>query len=108
VFKPAGLSIANPGSISFKHSFAPDLIAARARITWARALFDQFIPRTAPTAPEPALQPARQQVVDVAQRRVGRAFGQRRPFGVGELALGAVEQAIERRELRVSGCARMR
>jgi hypothetical protein len=48
----------------------------------------------------------RQQVVDVAQRGVGRALGDGGPFAAGELAVEAVEQTVEQlRLLFVEGCA---
>ena len=55
----------------------------------------QRIPRAAPTAFQPAQHTARQQVVDVAQRRVSRALAQCGPFGVGQLAFKAVQRAVQ-------------
>ena len=76
------------------HESALLLIAAYAYSTRALALFDQQIPRTPPPALQPAQHPARQQVVDVPQRCVRRAFAHRRPPGIRQLAVHAVDVAV--------------
>ena len=57
----------------------------------ATAQFDQQIPRTSPSTLQPAQHPARQQVVYVPQRRIRRTFTNRRPLGIRQLTLHAVQ-----------------
>src|SRR5690606_4900219 len=55
----------------------------------------QLVAGTAPARLRSPQHTPRKQVVDVAQRRVRRTLGDGRPLAAGELALEAVQQAVE-------------
>ena len=66
---------------------------------WATALFYQKIPRILSSTLQFAQHPTRKQVIDIPQRRVRRAFANRRPasvrnFCVGQIARHTVQHMV--------------
>lgn len=59
----------------------------------------QFMADAAPSRRRALQHAAFQEIVDVAQRRVGRAFRQRRPLAAGELAFKSIQQSVQHFDL---------